>query len=210
MRRLDRVLIVLVPATIVLVATIARVPIWPGDVGVTGLAQRLSPGKGWAETITQSASAPWSFGLVSLSAAVAWALAGWRAAVAIALAFGSMWAIGDWVKPFIGRPRPYAALVSVTGSPRGFSFPSTFALAYATTLGALALVAAFWSRRRGQGAIVATCVVLLLIGGLARITLGAHWPSDVLVSYIVGLVWSAILLRLIAGPPAHPTLRRPS
>jgi undecaprenyl-diphosphatase len=93
----------------------------------------------------------------------------------------------------------------VIGAPKGFSFPSTFALVYSTTIGALAPAAALWSRRPGRGAIVATCVILLVLGGLARIALGAHWPSDIFATYAVGLVWSAILLRLIAGSPIHRT-----
>jgi membrane-associated phospholipid phosphatase len=203
MRRLGQVLIVLALAATALVAAAGRLPHWPGDIAVTRFVQGLSRDTAWAETVTKSASAPWSFGLVALAAAIAWWLAGWRAAVAIAVAFGSMWWIGDWVKPVIGRPRPSPAFVSVTGSPRGFSFPSTFALVYATTVGALALVAAFWSRRGRKGAIVAAAVALLVLGGLARIALGAHWPSDILVSYLVGLVWSAILLRLAAGAPTR-------
>lgn len=197
MGRLDRVLIVLTLAAIVLGAAAARVPHWPGDVAVTRFVQELSPGTAWADAVTKSASPPWSFELVTLAGVIAWWLAGWRAAMVVAIAFGSMWWIGDRAKPLIGRPRPSPAVVTVTGSPRGFSFPSTFALVYATTVGALSLVA-FWSRRGGRGAIVATAVALLVLGGLARIALGAHWPSDIIASYLIGLVWTAVLLRLAA------------
>lgn len=201
MRRLDQVLVVLSVAAMILVAATVWVPHWPGDITITRFVQGLSPDTTWAETVTKSASRPWSLGLVAVAGAIAWWLAGWRAAIVVALAFGSMWWLGDWVKPLVGRPRPSPDLVRVTGSPRGLSFPSTFALIYATTVGALALIAAYWSRRRGRGAMVATSVALLVVGGLARIALGAHWPSDILVSYLVGLVWFAILLRLIAGAP---------
>lgn len=201
MRRLDQVLILLAVAAVVLVAAAAGVRCWPGDVAFTRFVQGLSPDAAWAETVTKSASPPWSFGLAALAAGIVWWLAGWRAAIVVALAFGSLWWIGDWVKPLIGRPRPSPSLVGVTGSPRGYSFPSTFALIYAATVGAVALVSAFWSRKRGQGAIVAAGVALLAVGGLARIALGAHWPSDILVSYLVGLVWTAVLLRLVARAP---------
>ena len=201
MRRPDRVLIVLAFAAVILTVAAARVPIWPGDVAVTRSLQAVSPGTAWAEAMTKSASAPWSFILALSAGAIVWWMAGWRAAVAVALAFGSMWMIGEWVKPLVGRPRPSAALVRVIGAPKGYSFPSTFALVYSTTIGALALVAAFGSLTRGRGAIVASCVFLLSAGGLARITLGAHWPSDVLATYVVGLTWSAVLLRIVAGAP---------
>lgn len=152
MRRLDQVLVVLSVAAMILVAATVWVPHWPGDITITRFVQGLSPDTTWAETVTKSASRPWSLGLVAVAGAIAWWLAGWRAAIVVALAFGSMWWLGDWVKPLVGRPRPSPDLVRVTGSPRGLSFPSTFALIYATTVGALALIAAYWSRRRGRGA----------------------------------------------------------
>jgi membrane-associated phospholipid phosphatase len=201
MRQFDQVLLLMTLVAIALVAAAARVPHWPGDIALTRFLQESSPDTAWAETVTKSASPPWSFGLAAFAAAIAWWLAGWRAALVVALSFGSLWWIGDWVKPFIGRPRPSPTLVDVTGSPRGYSFPSTFALTYAATVGAVALVSAFWSRKRGRRAIAAVCVALLVVGGLARIALGAHWPSDVLASYLVGLVWSAMLLRVVAGRP---------
>jgi membrane-associated phospholipid phosphatase len=46
-------------------------------------------------------------------------------------------------------------------------------------------------------------VLLLALGGLARIAVGAHWPSDVFATYAVGLVWPAGLLRVIVGSPIH-------
>jgi membrane-associated phospholipid phosphatase len=38
--------------------------------------------------------------------------------------------------------------------------------------------------------------LLLFVGGSARIVLGAHWPSDVVASYLIGLVWAALLVSL--------------
>ena len=32
-------------------------------------------------------------------------------------------------------------------------------------------------------------VLALLIGARARIVLGAHWPSDLWVAYLIGLLW---------------------
>jgi membrane-associated phospholipid phosphatase len=43
---------------------------------------------------------------------------------------------------------------------------------------------------------------LLLLGGVARVALGAHWPSDVIISYYLGLLWAAFLIRLILREPA--------
>jgi membrane-associated phospholipid phosphatase len=38
---------------------------------------------------------------------------------------------------------------------------------------------------------------LLLVGFAARIALGAHWPSDVILSYLIGLLWAGLLIRFV-------------
>jgi membrane-associated phospholipid phosphatase len=41
------------------------------------------------------------------------------------------------------------------------------------------------------------CAALLILGWVARIALGANWPSDVIISYYVGLLWAAFLIRIV-------------
>ncbi len=41
------------------------------------------------------------------------------------------------------------------------------------------------------------CAVFLVIGWVARVALGAHWPSDVIISYYLGLLWAAFLIRFV-------------
>ncbi|MGZ3514132.1 MAG: phosphatase PAP2 family protein, partial [Thermodesulfobacteriota bacterium] len=41
------------------------------------------------------------------------------------------------------------------------------------------------------------CSGLLILGWVARVSLAAHWPSDVIISYYLGLLWAAFLVRLI-------------
>ncbi|MEW6386868.1 MAG: phosphatase PAP2 family protein [Thermodesulfobacteriota bacterium] len=130
--------------------------------------------------------------------ALSWALAGRRAALLAIVSFVGMWALGTWLNPAMARPRPVPPLVQVVGSPRGYSFPSSFALTYASTWGFLAILAAVKATGPVRLALVIFCSVLLLAGGVARIALGAHWPSDIVISYFLGLLWAAGLIRFLA------------
>jgi membrane-associated phospholipid phosphatase len=79
----------------------------------------------------------------------------------------------------------------------GYSFPSIFGLTYASTIGFLA--ALFTRKASGvlRIAVIIVCGLLLLFGFAARIALGAHWPSDVMLSYLIGLLWAALLIRFV-------------
>jgi membrane-associated phospholipid phosphatase len=34
-----------------------------------------------------------------------------------------------------------------------------------------------------------------MLGFAARLALGAHWPGDLLLSWLIGLLWAAFLIR---------------
>jgi membrane-associated phospholipid phosphatase len=53
------------------------------------------------------------------------------------------------------------------------------------------------------------CVALLILGWVARIALGAHWPSDVIISYYVGLLWAAFLIRFVPAIWGKPNDKPP-
>ena len=46
-----------------------------------------------------------------------------------------------------------------------------------------------------QTVLLAVCGALLMLGFVARVALAAHWPSDVIISYYLGLLWAAFLIR---------------
>jgi len=100
-----------------------------------------------------------------------------------------------WLGPVIARPRPSADLVQVAEKLSGYSFPSIFGMTYASTIGFLAVLFARKTRGALRMTAVTLCCVLLLIGWAARIALGAHWPSDVLLSYLIGVLWADLLIR---------------
>lgn len=182
---------------VLLVAACAWMPHWPGDVALTRVIQSVAPGgPGWAQVVTAAAKWPWNVLLVAGTVLVSWLIRGGRLAVWSLASFPGVWALDKVSKPWIGRPRPSAELVEVVGSPSGFSFPSTFALTFAATFGFLAVAAAVYLRGRNRWLVVTAPTLILLVGGAARIVLGAHWPSDILASYLLGMFWAAVLVRL--------------
>jgi undecaprenyl-diphosphatase len=113
------------------------------------------------------------------------------------------------LKPLIGRPRPESP---------AFGFPSGHATAAAAYLAALAWGAGDL-RPLARRALRALAAVLILLVGLARVVLRAHWPSDALGGIALGLACAgaAVLIsssidRSRAGPasPAPPSRAAPS
>ena len=102
---------------------------------------------------------------------------------------------GNRLGPVIARPRPSPELAHVFRSLSGYSFPSLFGLRYAATFGFLAVLAARKSSGVLRTALMIACGVLLIVGWVARVALAAHWPSDVMISYYLGLLWAAFLIR---------------
>jgi undecaprenyl-diphosphatase len=171
---------------------------FPGDVAVARWVQSLvPPNLKWAEGLSRTAEFPWILLILALILALSYALAGWRAALLSILSFVGLWALGKWLSPVIARPRPSPELVRIFRPYSGYSFPSLFALRYAATFGFLAVLAAVRSSGGRRLALVLACGTLLLLGGVARVALAAHWPSDVLISYYLGLLWAAFLIRLV-------------
>ena len=196
MRARDGVWVGLVVLALCLTLAVKRSAYLPGDVALTRLVQSLLPASdGWARLLSSSAEVPWVLGLVVVTFLLSRAIAGWRAAFLSLAAFAGMWLLGRWLGPLIGQPRPSPALVHVAGSPSGSAFPSLFALRYAATLGYLAVLAAVRAKGGVRWTVVLVCAVLMLAGGFARLALGAHWPSDVGLSYLIGLLWVALLVR---------------
>ena len=168
-----------------------------GDVAVTKWVQSLTgQNLNWADTVSETAKFPWLFFILAVVFAIAWYLAGWRAAFASILSFMVMLVLGDWLGLVIARPRPSPELVHVLKPLSGYSFPSLFALRYATTFGFLAILALRKSYGLLRISLFIVCGALLVLGFFARVALAAHWPSDVIISYYIGLLFAALLIRL--------------
>lgn len=137
-------------------------------------------------------------------AAVAAAVLVWRRRYRAA-AFVTLAAAGSAATPLlkalVARPRPaiWPRLEPVSS----FSFPSGHALA--STLVAAALCLLLW-RTRWRWPMLLVGVLFVLAVGFSRVYLGVHYPSDVLASWSVALVWLGLLNVLPRLLPRSVTL----
>ncbi len=169
---------------------------FPGDVAVERWVQSWVPQNlNWAVEVSRTAEFPWVLLILVLILVFSWIVAGWRAALISIFSFVGILALGNWLGPVIARPRPSPELVRVFRSLSGYSFPSLFGLRYAATFGFLAVLAAWKSSGVLRTILMIACGVLLIAGWVARVALAAHWPSDVMISYYLGLLWAAFLIR---------------
>ena len=93
------------------------------------------------------------------------------------------------VKALVDRPRPSASVVDVTYQLGGASFPSGHVLGATLFYGFLIYCADISItnkpvRRVVQGSLAFVIVLM----GYSRVELGAHWPTDVLGGFAIGLL----------------------
>jgi undecaprenyl-diphosphatase len=159
-------------------------------------------------TITQVARAISFFGSVGWLTAVSIGVAlflllrrDWLNASLVALVMGGGGALNVVLKHFFHRERPVLENPLVTLS--SYGFPSGHTMGATLLYGLLALLA--WKSVRNRAArlacVVGACFWILLIG-LTRIYLGAHYLTDVLGALAAGLFW------LVFSWTAFETLRR--
>jgi membrane-associated phospholipid phosphatase len=187
----------LVGASVLLVAGVllARTP---SDVAwfaaVNGLGPALAP--------TASTLSVLGLGATALVAAAIAGLRWPRVAAAVLLLVLCGGVAVQLIKAGLATPRPLAVLgpqgVAVTGMAlTARSMPS----GHAALLAALATLAWLWPaashrRRLGLGTVL---TLLALAGAAARIAVGAHWPSDLLVGLAVGAGLAALTVGTARG-----------
>ena len=99
-------------------------------------------------------------------------------------------ALNSGLKDLIGRPRPSADLLRVTGDSSDASFPSGHAVGITALFGLLFfLLPAVVPWRPLRWLLQAGCLLLVVAVGPARVYTGVHWPSDVLGGYLLALLF---------------------
>lgn len=186
--------------TCLLGTAVALEPYLAGDVQVTRLIQAASPTpQWWAAPISNLAPAPGKFYVMAVVLTASFFVAGWRGLALIA-AFLLLEQYGaESTKAIFKRPRPSRDLVTVFGSPSGFSFPSTTLTFFAVTFGGLGILGRVRRRAPMRVPAMVAGFGMVLIGCLARIALGVHWPSDVLLTSVICMLWIWAASRVVFG-----------
>ena len=175
-----------------------------GDLWLTAQVQEID-GQVFANALDYTAE----FGDLPLMVivAVAGAAAVWRAAgpgdaVLLVLTLGSRLA-NSVVKEIIERPRPSPSLVHVDSQPSSFSFPSGHADTVMVLFGFIFYLSAVYLKdARMRVAVQAVSLWVIVVTGVQRVYVGAHWPSDVLGGYYLGglMLAGLIALHLLVMP----------
>jgi undecaprenyl-diphosphatase len=129
-------------------------------------------------------------------AILAWITRSWRPLLLLTLVMLGAVSLNLLVKQAVARTRPSSLLWAI--SPLGWSFPSGHATESAAVYRTLAHMFAGTQRRSGVKPL--TCAVGILapfLIGISRVYLGVHWPTDVVIGWALGAMWSAIVLASI-------------
>ena len=132
-----------------------------------------------------------------------------KASTMLIVSTGGVGMISELVKWLIARPRPSALLIHQIGLyPKSDSFPSGHVL-LATGLYGFLLYLTYTQLKQQLTLRVVLLVVVslpLVLMGLSRIYLGAHWVSDVIGAYLLGYIWLFVVIHIYnaLGPKVKP------
>lgn len=164
-------------------------PYFAGDVSATRALQSATPNPGWwARPISNLAPAPAKYYVMVVTAVLAYVVAGWRGLALIAALIAIEQFGAESTKALFKRPRPSRELIA-TASGNGYGFPSTTMTFFCVTFGTVAMLAALRRKSPARWPLLAAGTIMLALCGAARVALGAHWPSDVILTSVICMTW---------------------
>lgn len=103
--------------------------------------------------------------------------------------------ISSGLKILVNRPRPTQDLVTIIEKAQHQSFPSGHTLFYTVFFGFLLII--MGNRKTYPNSlrilIAAVCGSMIFLGPVSRVYLGAHWFTDVLGGFVLGVIYLFIL-----------------
>lgn len=126
----------------------------------------------------------------------------------LAAAYMSSWFVSQSIKVLVGRARPPVSVA--LGDWSGYAFPSGHATEAAAVWGMLAVVLVAGAPRAQRNKAIGAAVTVVVMVGITRLYLAAHWLTDVLAGWCFGGLCLAGVLaasRAISGPRGRPGRR---
>ncbi|MFZ0130487.1 MAG: phosphatase PAP2 family protein [Candidatus Dormiibacterota bacterium] len=117
--------------------------------------------------------------------------AGWLMALG---ALGSL--IAQIVKVSVARQRPTADVVTILNPSSGYSYPSGHAIFFTWLAFMLAIAISPHVGPRWRVVVWIVAGLVVVFACIGRIWAGAHWPTDVIGGFLLGVAWSAFILWL--------------
>lgn len=109
------------------------------------------------------------------------------------------------VKETVSRARPTGEFIIASGLP-GYSFPSGHAVTSAVAFGLLAIILFSHLPKPWKHIALAACITLIVVIGISRVYLGAHYPTDVIAGWLLAFSVLGVLRALsifIASRTTH-------
>lgn len=177
---------------------VATRPLLPFDIPVATWVQSLAWGP--IALTFEAINATAGYVQVALGAAAVLLMFVWERRAGYLMAIGAVSSLLDnGIKLLMTRERPTANLVHILTPATGYSYPSGHAVFFTWLSFMVAFSAAPHIRPRYGWVLWAAASTLIVLACLARIWAGAHWPSDVLGGFLLGIGWSTFVLWLPEG-----------
>lgn len=166
------------------------------DPGLAHSIQSVSlPGfRTLMESISALGSGWMPFALVTVISVALFAAHHRSEALICAIGVGACSGVNRLIKTVVDRPRPSGDNVQVAIQYEHESFPSGHTVLFVVLFGFLILLT--YSLAKGRvirPPLLALLAILILLIGVSRVHLGAHWPSDVTGGYLLGGIWLGLM-----------------